>query len=95
MTDAQTAMKTETTSYAAREVRFNGCDFAYAGQMANGREPFATIRMQTWSPICSLNMHVQRDDAAWSALSDEAFAVEIYNALARAAADLLNAGRSL
>ena len=93
MTDAQTTMKTETTSYAAREVRINGCDFAYTGQVTNDRKPFATIRMQTWNPICSISLHVSRDDAAWSALSDEAFAVEIHNALARASADLLNVGR--
>jgi len=87
-------METETLSYASREVKISGCDFAYTGQLASGREPFATIRMQMWSPICSISLHIQRDDAAWSALSDEAFAVEIRKTLARAATDLLDAGRA-
>ena len=87
-------METETISYASREVKINGCDFAYTGQVTNDRKPFATIRMQTWHPICSINMHIQRDDAEWSALSDEAFAVEIRKTLARAATDLLDAGRA-
>ncbi len=65
-------------------------DVAYHGSTLHTGAPFATLSITSYHPTVSyVSTHISRNDADWSALSDDDFVTEARRILADAAASVL------